>query len=222
MEVMADLPVMLRVHGRRCVVVGGGAVALRRASALLAAGGDVTVIAPEVDPRIVQLPVRVERRAYAAGDLVNCLLVVAATDDPSVNERIGRDASAAGALVNRSDAPDRGDLQVPAHRQAGPVTLAVHTGGISAAAAVTIVDQLLDALDPDWPRLLELAAPWREQVQRTVTDADDRQRRLRALTGATTMRMLKERGAEAARAHCRAVAEGRTMAGDGTENAATP
>ncbi|MCC7407433.1 MAG: bifunctional precorrin-2 dehydrogenase/sirohydrochlorin ferrochelatase [Phycisphaeraceae bacterium] len=219
---MADLPVMLRVHGRRCVVVGGGAVALRRASALLAAGADVTVIAPEVDPRIAQLPLHVEKRAYAPGDLANCLLAVAATDDPAVNERIGRDARAAGALVNRPDAPEQGDVQVPAHRQAGPVTLAVHTGGISAAAAGTIADECLHALDPDWPRLLELAAPLREQIQRKVTDATDRQRRLRALTDAAAMKALKHGGVEAAQAHCRAVAEGKTGAGDGTENAATP
>ncbi len=61
---MTMYPVMLQVAGRRCLVVGGGRVALRKVEGLLRAGADVTVIAPSVDPQIDALPVTVERRAY--------------------------------------------------------------------------------------------------------------------------------------------------------------
>ena len=47
---MPDLPVMLRIEGKRCVIVGGGPVARRRAAALLEAGGRVTVVSPQIDP----------------------------------------------------------------------------------------------------------------------------------------------------------------------------
>ena len=82
---MTMYPVMLQVAGRRCLVVGGGRVALRKVEGLLGAGADVTVIAPEVDARIDALDVAVERRPYRRGDVAGFRLVITATDDAAVN-----------------------------------------------------------------------------------------------------------------------------------------
>ena len=200
---MSDFPVMLNLRGRRCVVVGGGPVAARRAAALQEAGAAVTVVAPDVYEGVQRPGVEVRRRAYETGDLEGAFLVVIATDDGAVNERVARDARAAGLLVNRADDPGKSDFTVPAHARHGAITLAVHTGGVSASAAAAIRRELSRALDADWARLLEVAGPYRGQIQARYADAPARRRdRLRRLTDAEAMGILKRQGPEALRHHC--------------------
>ena len=203
---MPDLPVMLRITGRRCVVVGGGAVARRRTVSLCEAGAKVAVIAAEVQPDSEQafkkLGVTIHRRPYQTGDLDGALLVVIATDQESVNQQITTDAKAAGVLINRTDKPDAGDVTIPAHARRGPVTMAVHTGGVSAAAAATIRDELLGALDADWPRLLEVVGPFRNQIQNLVPTGPLRQELLKRLTDKQIKSTLKQEGPEAVRVYC--------------------
>jgi precorrin-2 dehydrogenase/sirohydrochlorin ferrochelatase len=199
---------MLRVAGRRCVVIGGGRVAARRARALLDAGAAVSVIAPRVSNEIEALDVVVTRRRYERQDLEDAMLVVVATDDPGVNQAVGDEARAAGVLVNRADEPAAGDFTVPAHARHGPVTLAVHTGGASAAAAAAIRRELSAALDPDWPRLLETVAPFRAAVQALKLEADARRGRLERLVSTEAMRTLKAEGRDAFRRYCERVAAG--------------
>ena len=55
-------PLFISLAGREVLLFGGGQVALRRARTLLAFGPDLTVIAPELDPAFLSLPVRLERR----------------------------------------------------------------------------------------------------------------------------------------------------------------
>ena len=86
----------LRLAGRPCLVVGGGAVALGKVQGLLEAGADVTVVAPEVDERIAALGVRVERRPYRPGEAAGYRFVVSATGDPAVNQQVLDDGEAAG------------------------------------------------------------------------------------------------------------------------------
>lgn len=196
---MNGLPVILHLEGRRCLVVGGGAVAQRRVRALLEAGARVTVIAPRICAPLKRMGARIVQRAYRSSDLRGAFLVVAATDDPATNQRIARDARRKSILVNRVDEPEGGDLVIPAHARRGPLMLAVYTGGISASASAVIRNQLLAALDPDWLRLLKLAGPWRRKIQNTVTDSRRRRKLLLALTGPQAMGLLKRGGFRAVR-----------------------
>lgn len=199
---------MLNIRGRLAVVIGGGSVATRRCASLLDAGADVLVIAPDIDDELAALPVRVERRAYRAGDLAGAVLVVIATDDPAVNARIHADArSAGGVLVNRTDCPDQGDITIPAHAHHGPITIAVHTGGISASAAATIRRQLSAALDPAWAALLEAVRPCRAELQRRMPEGERRRAALRELTNDAAMSTLKDSGPAGLDGYCRALIE---------------
>ncbi|MCC7146427.1 MAG: bifunctional precorrin-2 dehydrogenase/sirohydrochlorin ferrochelatase [Phycisphaeraceae bacterium] len=191
---MEGLPVILRVQGRLCVVIGGGGVALRRARSLLEAGAKVRVVAPDVEKEFAALPVELWRRGYQKGDLQGACLAVIATNDPQVNQQAANDARELGVLINRVDDPESGDFTVPAHRQNGPITLAVHTGGISAAAAGRIVRELESQLDPDWPKLLEIIAPYRAKLKEQVSDVSLRQQALSRLTDEQAMRTFKQHG----------------------------
>ncbi len=198
---------MLKLDGRRCVVIGGGGVALRRARALLESGAAVTIIAPGVEPELAALPVAKVLRPYQPGDLAGAFLVVIATDDPVTNEAAAREARALQALVNRADEPEAGDLTIPAHGRRGPITVAVHTSGISARAAAEIRDHCLQAIDPDWPRLLAAVAPFRTRIQEAVADPAQRRDRLLRLTDAQAMQALKSGGDAALKSHCATLLE---------------
>jgi len=201
---MSDWPVMLKLRGRRVVVVGGGPVAARRVRTLLDAEAEVHVIAPDGCPAMEELAEQIDwqRRVYKPGDLARAVVVVIATDDAAVNEQVQRDAHDAGLLVNRADDPDAGDFIVPAHAHRGPLTVAVHTGGISAKAGATIRDAMLEALDADWITLLQTVAPFREQAQRDIADPAARQAALKALVDDPAMTLLKLDGVEALRHYC--------------------
>ena len=199
---MPDLPVLLKIARKRCVIIGGGSVAVRRATSMVQCGAVVVVIAPEPDSELDALGVAVERRAYHRGDLADAFMVVVATDDPQVNQAVAEEAAAQGVLVNRADDPEAGDLTVPAHGQYGRVTLAVHTGGISAAAAATIRNELAAKIDPDWLTLLDVVAPYRTMIQARFADPASRRDRLIRLTGPDAMNALKQHGADALRQFC--------------------
>ena len=145
---MTMYPVMLQVAGRRCLVVGGGRVALRKVEGLVAAGADVTVIAPEIDARIEALGdvITIERRAYDAGDVTGFRLVITTTDDAAVNARVFDDAEAAGIWVNSADDIDHCSFTLPAVHRDGAVTVAVATDGQSPAFAAWLRDRVRDAL----------------------------------------------------------------------------
>lgn len=195
-----DLPVMLTVRDRRCVVVGAGGVGVRRARLLAEAGARVVLIAPQVHPSARLVGAEIHERRFEPSDLDHAILVVAATDDAQVNEAIGHAAAERGVLVNRADEAAAGNLAFMTSHRDGPLTVAVHSGGASASAAVLVRDELVRALDPDWARLLTHARPMRQAIQQRVTDPAKRTELLRRLTDEDAMKTLKEGGEAALKA----------------------
>jgi uroporphyrin-III C-methyltransferase/precorrin-2 dehydrogenase/sirohydrochlorin ferrochelatase len=122
-------PLFVDLTGRRVVVVGAGSVASRRVDDLLAAGADVTVIAPDVAEAIQGSAAVVERRPYAEGDLVGACLVVACTDQAAANSAVAADADRAGIWCIRSDDAQASAAWRPASATVDDVTLAVSAGG---------------------------------------------------------------------------------------------
>jgi uroporphyrin-III C-methyltransferase / precorrin-2 dehydrogenase / sirohydrochlorin ferrochelatase len=126
---MNGYPVEIDLNDRLAVVVGGGAVALRRARALVAAGARVTVVAPEVASELAGLATRVCRRRYRDGDLTGAWLAHAATDDPAVNAAVAAEAERARIWCVRADDGRASAARMPAVARHGDVTVAVTTGG---------------------------------------------------------------------------------------------
>ena len=105
-------PLFIDLNGRKAVVVGGGAIACRRAGVLKTFGAQVTLIAPAWKEHIEG--VRWLQRPYQPGDLDGAVLAVAATDDRAVNRRVGEDARALGIPVSVADAPEECTFFFPA------------------------------------------------------------------------------------------------------------
>jgi siroheme synthase-like protein len=190
-----DLPVILKLAGKRCLVVGGGKVALRRAESLVSVGAKVTVVAPVCDAQLLAMDsVVCEQRAFVDSDLDDTFLVIIATDDKTVNDHVNTLANVRNVLVNRVDDPAAGDISIPAHAHCGPVTVAVHTNRISASAAAAIRDSLLDHIDPAWPALLSAMAPYRDELQQKVSDTVVRQKLLKQMAGEQGLDIIKTQG----------------------------
>lgn len=158
-------PVNLVVADRPCLVVGGGRVAVTKVRGLVEAGARVTVVAPEVDPRIVDAGVDVERRPYRRGEVAGYRLVVAATGDPAVNQQVYDDGEAAGVWVNSADDPERCSFILPARIRQGRLTVTVSTGGHSPAVAAWLRERLSAELGPEYDQLIELLSAARMEVQ---------------------------------------------------------
>ena len=104
-------------------------MAARRAEGLVAAGGRVTVVAPQTVAAIDDdRSLEVERRPYRAGEAAGYDLVVTATGVPAVDGAVVADARRAGVLVDSADRTCPGTIRLPAVLRDGPVTVAVSTG----------------------------------------------------------------------------------------------
>lgn len=163
---MPVYPVNLLVAGKRCVVVGGGAVAARKVSSLVDAGAEVVVIAPAVCAEIRAVAgVTVEEREYRGGDLEGAWLAVAATGEPSVNRRVHADGEAARVWVNAVDDPASCSVILPAVWRQGPVAVAVSTSGHSPALAAWIRDRVAGQFGPEVAVLADLLSEAREEMK---------------------------------------------------------
>lgn len=200
-ESFKDLPIMLSVQGRRCVVVGAGGVGVRRAKLLAEAGAVVAVVAPQVHPSARLICVEVHERGFEPSDLDGAFLVVAATDDAEVNRAVAAAAAERGVMVNRADDASAGSLAFMSSHRYGPLTIAVHSGGASASAAGRLRDEIAKQVDPDWGRLLTQALAVRRAIQERVADPATRTDLLRRLTDDRAMATLKDGGESALQAH---------------------
>ncbi|MBS45438.1 MAG: uroporphyrinogen-III C-methyltransferase [Nocardioides sp.] len=142
-------PAGLVLRDRKVLVVGGGHVAQRRVPGLLAAGARVVVVAPDVTPAVEGLAgggeITWERRGFEAADVDGAWYVVAATDDPEVNDRVGAAAEERHTFCVRSDDATRGSAWTPASGVAAGLTVAV-LGTREPRRSAAVRDQVLDGL----------------------------------------------------------------------------
>ena len=199
---MEFLPVCLKLTDAPVVVVGGGAVATRKARLLLRAGASLTVVAPAIDGELEQLLAEHggvwQQARYREVDLHGKKLAVAATSDESVNERVFRDATALSIPVNVVDRPEFCTFVFPALVDRDPVLIAVSSGGRS-PVLTRILRRQIEALVPAaYGRLAEFAGRFRRRVRDALpADAPRRQLWEEALEGAVAAEVLARREARA-------------------------
>ena len=145
-EALPRLPVFLRFDHRRVVVVGGGAVAASKIPALLAAGGNVTVIAPSISRAIDRARVTVLERAFEPCDLDGAWFVTAAAT-ADVNRAVREAAEARGVFVNAVDDPANATAYLGGTIARGGVTVAFSTSG-QAPALAGLLREAFDELVP--------------------------------------------------------------------------
>jgi precorrin-2 dehydrogenase/sirohydrochlorin ferrochelatase len=178
---MLDTPfyiACLRLTGRRCLVVGGGNVGLEKVEGLLACDANVTLVAPDAHPELVQLAlegsVRWERRSYEPSDLEGCLIAIAATNLSEVNIRVFEDAEERAMLVNVVDVPPLCNFILPAIVRTGPLAIAISTAGASPALAKRMKREIGEAFGEAYAQLAVLLNDARGWAKATLPTYQDR------------------------------------------------
>ncbi|HET7049296.1 MAG TPA: bifunctional precorrin-2 dehydrogenase/sirohydrochlorin ferrochelatase [Solirubrobacteraceae bacterium] len=168
----------LRLTGRRCVVIGGGDVGLEKVEGLLACDADVTLIAPEAHPALVELAqegsIRWEQRQYESGDLDGALIAIAATSDTDVNIRVFDAAERRAMLVNVVDVPPLCNFILPAIVRNGPLAVAISTAGASPALAKRMKREIGELFGEPYATLAILLNDARGWAKATLPTYQDR------------------------------------------------
>ncbi len=157
-------PIFLKLHELDLLIVGAGEVGHEKLFFMLknSPKANVTIVAPWVSPKIEALlaenpghRVTFRRRAFQSTDVVGFQLVIAATNDRSLNESVREAAKSWGALVNVADTPDLCDFYLGAVVTRGDLKIAISTNGKSPTFAKRFRQLLEEALPANTPNLLK-------------------------------------------------------------------
>ena len=177
---MDYFPAFLDLRDRRCLVVGGGDVALRKVRLLDSAGARLTIVAPRLSGDLSKLAAkkghRCLRREVRAADIPGNSLVVSATGDPDVERRVYRYASDAGIFCNGVDDIDNCSFITPAIVDRSPVIVAISSGGAAPVLARKLRAQIELLLPAGLSTLGRLARQWRDRVRARVDSLLGRRR----------------------------------------------
>ena len=170
-----SFPIFVDLRGVPVVVVGAGAIAERKVSALIEAGAHVTVVAPDVAPGIEAWAAEgrlvLKRRKYQAGDLGGARLAYAATGNDVVSRAVRVEALAQGVWLNAVDQPDLCDFISPAIVRRGDLRVAISTNGRAPALSRRIREELEEHFQEEWGGMVERAAAERERLRAGGTEA---------------------------------------------------
>jgi siroheme synthase-like protein len=168
----------LRLTGRRCVVIGGGDVGLEKVEGLLACDADVTLVAPQAHPELMQLAlegsIRWEQREYESGDLDGRLIAIAATSDTDTNIQVFAEAEERAMLVNVVDVPPLCNFILPAIVRNGPLAIAISTAGASPALAKRMKREIGELFGEPYAMLAVLLNEARGWAKATLPTYQDR------------------------------------------------
>jgi len=171
------------LRGKRCLVVGGGAIGAQKTEGLINAGAAVTVISPEVSGALQSLidagRLRHHRRQYQEGDIKGNFLVYAATGVAAVDAAMAAEARREGVLFNAVDRLTLSDFITPALVKRGDLTIAISTNGKCPGFAKRVRQKIESVFGPEYGAALAVAAAWRKTLLVSGTALSQEMRRQR-------------------------------------------
>ena len=176
---MDIFPISLKLQQQHCLIVGGGHIAYRKAVLLHKAGAVIHVIAPDIDANLLQLLEQSQgqhiQALYPAQIQLNDYrLVIAATDDYTVNTQVFEDCEALKILVNSVDDPPHCRFMVPAIVDRSPLVISVASNGTSPVLSRQIRTQLETSIPHGMGKLAEFSGKWRAAVKAKISNPDER------------------------------------------------
>lgn len=164
-------PIFLKAHQLEILIVGGGYVADEKLKFLTKSSPDarVTLVAPffreETRKRALLFRAHRVQGAYHAGYLQDKHLVIAATDNPEVNQRIYQDCRRRHILVNVADNPPLCDFYMGGIVTKGHVKIAISTNGQSPTTAKRLRQFFEQVLPEDISHLVEYLNAYRKTLR---------------------------------------------------------
>ena len=212
-------PIFLDIENRAVVIIGGGNVCARKAETMMNYGARVTVVSPdfteEIEAWAAAGRLAIRRKRYEASDLDGSNIVIASTDETSVNEQIAADCRARRIPVNVVDVTHLCEFIVPAIFEKNGIQIAISTGGKSPALARTLKEDLQRTIGPEYAEVNDLLGTLRKSAKSVLPADVDRKRFFDGIIAAGVLDMLRDgRRRDAFEAVARACeAEGVTISG---------
>ena len=193
---MRYYPIFLDLKNKKSVVIGGGSVAERKAVTLLSCKADVSVISPDITPRLRELAkkkrLRYIKKRYEDKDIKDAFLVVAATNNREANKAVFAAAKRYKCLLNIVDKPDESNFIVPSLISRGDLTIAVSTGGKRPALAKQIRKELQQRYGKEYEIFIKAMGKAREQVLKSVPSEKARRQIFTKLAKSNIINLLKK------------------------------
>lgn len=197
-------PVYLNLAGRTCLIVGGGAVAGRKAASLLECGAKVKLVAPEVCEAVAEMERdgKLERIAdvFHPEHMDGAAIAIGSTDNGEVNRLVFEEASKRNIPVNIVDQPQLCSFIVPSVVRRGDLVIAVSTSGKSPATAKRAREMLEGLFGNEWAVYLEMMGQARERLLSSVADIAERERKFNRLADSAMLEKIKTGDLASARA----------------------
>lgn len=176
---MEYYPVYLDLKDKKCVVVGGGEVALRKIKSLVSAEAKVVVISPEITPKLKEWldknKITYLNQTYKSDYIKkDVFLVIAATNNKQLNAKIALDAHKSNLLINVVDSPGLCNFILPATLRRGKLIISISTSGQSPALAKKIKEELLNTYGIEYEIFVDLLGKLRPQVVAKYKDEKTR------------------------------------------------
>ncbi|MEN8408002.1 siroheme synthase CysG [Acinetobacter seifertii] len=176
---MDIFPISLKLQQQRCLIVGGGHIALRKATLLAKAGAIIDIVAPEIEEQLLQLVTTTNGQHFVEVFSEKFLstpyrLVIAATNDPQVNKTVFEQCEVRNLLVNSVDDIPHCRFMVPAIIDRSPLVISVASNGTSPVLSRQIRTQLETSIPHGMGKLAEFSGKWRNQVKEKISNPDER------------------------------------------------
>jgi precorrin-2 dehydrogenase/sirohydrochlorin ferrochelatase len=198
---MAKYPIFLELRGRRVVLIGGGAVALRKAQSLLEAGARLVVVAEEINDMLAIKAkggdAELIQSKYSKNYLAGAALVIAATNDHELNKKIYKHCQKLEILCNVVDEPELCDFFVPAVVKQGDLQIAISTDGQCPAYAGHLRGKLEKLFTEEHGKFLAELEKLRNRIIEAVPDANTRKVLLGRLVDDKSFEYFCQNGADA-------------------------
>jgi precorrin-2 dehydrogenase/sirohydrochlorin ferrochelatase len=172
---MAKYPIYLELKDTYAVVIGAGSVAARKAKTLVATGANVKVVARNIEPAFKELceglPIEIIQGDYSKEHLQDAFLVIAATNDNTLNTQIFEDCQSLKTLCNVVDVPPLCNFYVPAVIRRGDLQIAISTNGKCPAYAGHLRRKFQELITEDHGRFLKVLDHARQLVIQLIPPA---------------------------------------------------
>jgi precorrin-2 dehydrogenase/sirohydrochlorin ferrochelatase len=190
-------PILVKLKGKQCLVVGAGKIAAAKAAGLMASGARVVVIGPRANDWVRSQArarkVTWHRRRFVAADVEHSFLVVAATNSRVTNEAVFQACAKRGVLCNVADVPELCDFFYPAVVRRGPLLIAISTSGRSPALARRLRIDLERQFGPEYSAWVEQVGKMRGKVLSRKPKGTERRQLLEEIASQESMRKFMRR-----------------------------
>lgn len=163
-------PFFVDIKNKKCLVIGGGNVALRKVKSLLSYGVIIKVISLEFIKEFDKLrnSIYMEKRKFNENDLEGIFFVISATNDSTTNNEIYKLCSKRNILVNTVDSKESCGFIFPSLIQNGSISIGITTSGKSPLISQYLKNQFLKQIPDYFDDFITKLEVYKEKIKKSV------------------------------------------------------